>query len=182
MKKNILVGVTAGIAAYKACSLVNYFIKEGADVKVMMTKSATKLVTPLTFQALTNHAVYVDMWDSINTEEVEHISLAKWADICVIAPATANTISKITLGLADNFLTTVVLALPKKTKVVIAPAMNTEMWNNPIIVSHIKSLKQYKDKYYVIDPQAGILACRDEGIGKIAKIEDISSKVFKLLK
>ena len=108
--KKILLGVTGGIAAYKACSLVNYFIKEGADVKVIMTTSAKEFVTPLTFQALTNHAVYINMFQTINHEEVEHISLAKWADICVVAPTSANTVSKVAVGIADNLLTTVIMA------------------------------------------------------------------------
>ncbi len=102
--KKILLGITGGIAAYKACSLVGLFLKEGAEVKVIMTEAATKFVAPLTFQALTNHAVYVDMFEVINKEEVEHISLAKWADVFIIAPASANTIGKLTCGIADNLL------------------------------------------------------------------------------
>ena len=178
--KKILLGVTGGIAAYKVCSLINMFIKEGADVKVIMTKAATKFVTPLTFQALTNHAVYVDMFEIINQEEVEHISLAKRADIFVIAPATAATIGKIANGLADDLLSTVVMALPSKTKIVIAPAMNTEMWNNPIVQRNIKTLRQQK-KYVFVEPRVGTLACRDEGVGKIAENSKILKKVEEVL-
>ena len=165
--KKILLGVTGGIAAYKACSLANYCLKEGADVKVIMTEAATKFVTPLTFQALTNHAVYTDMWHIINQEEVEHISLATWADMMLIAPATASTIGKLACGIADNLLTTVSMALPQKTKIIIAPAMNTEMLHNPIVTDNIEKLKKYK-KYIFIDPRTGVLACRDKGAGKIA--------------
>jgi len=130
---------------------------------------------------LTNHPVYTDMFDIINPEEVEHISLAKWPDIAVIAPITANTLSKIAIGIADNLLTTVIMALSQKTKVIMAPAMNVEMWKNPIIQRNVFSLKKSK-KYFFVDPKGGVLACRDEGIGKIAKIEDIFNQTIKILK
>lgn len=178
--KKILVGVTGGIAAYKTCSLVNMFLKDGADVKVIMTYSATKFITPLTFQSLTNHPVYVDMWQTHNKDEVEHISLAKWADVMVISPATANIIGKIAHGLADDLLTTLVMALPKDTPVLIVPAMNTNMWENPITQKNVETLSEYK-KYRFIDPRKGVLACRDEGSGKIADSKDIFDEVQKIL-
>jgi len=178
--KKILIGVTGGIAAYKTCSLVNMFLKEGADVKVIMTQGATKFVTPLTFQSLTNHPVYLDMWQTYNKEEVEHISLAKWADIMIISPATANIIGKIANGMADNLLSTVVMALPKETDVLIVPAMNTCMWENPIMQKNIETLAGYK-KYKFIDPRKGILACRDEGSGKIADNQVILDEAKKIL-
>ena len=178
--KKILVGVTGGIAAYKTCSLVNMFLKEGADVKVLMTYGATKFVTPLTFQSLTNHPVYLDMWQTYNKEEVEHISLAKWADILVISPATANIIGKIAHGIADDLLTTVTMALPKETPVLVIPAMNTNMWENPITQKNVETLLEYK-KYKFIDPRKGVLACRDEGFGKIADNKDIFNEVQKIL-
>ena len=178
--KKILVGVTGGIAAYKTCSLVNMFLKEGADVKVVMTEGATKFVTPLTFQSLTNHPVYLDMWQTYNKEEVEHISLAKWADIVVISPATANIIGKIAHGIADNLLTTVVMALPKETPVLIVPAMNTNMWENPLVQKNVDTLKKDK-KYSFMETRDGVLACRDEGSGKIADNEDIFKEAKKIL-
>ena len=179
--KKILVGITGGIAAYKVCSLINMFFKEGADIKVVMTPAATEFVSSLTFQTLTNHAVYVDMFEIINKEEVEHISLANWADIMLIAPATANTIGKIAHGIADNLLTTIVMALPTKTPVVIAPAMNNRMWENPIVRKNIEILKGQKNKYIFIPPRKGVLACRYEGKGKIAENEDILVVVKKAL-
>lgn len=179
--KKILVGITGGIAAYKICSLVNMFLKEGADVKVVMTPSATKFVTPLTFQTLTNHPVYVDMFQTINKEEVEHISLANWADMVVIAPATANTIGKIASGVADNLLTTVVMALPSKTPALIVPAMNVSMWQNPLVQKNIKTLEQQRGKYIFIPPREGMLACRIEGEGKIAENKDILEKARQIL-
>ena len=178
--KKILVGVTGGIAAYKTCSLVNMFLKEGADVKVVMTDGATKFVTPLTFQSLTNHPVYLDMWQTYNKEEVEHISLAQWADIMIISPATANIIGKIAQGIADNLLTTVVMALPKETPVLIAPAMNTNMWENPIVQKNVETLTKDK-KYSFMETREGILVCRDEGSGKIAGNEDILKEAKKIL-
>jgi len=179
--KKILVGITGGIAAYKVCSLINMFFKEGADIKVVMTPAATEFVSSLTFQTLTNHAVYVDMFEIINKEEVEHISLANWADIMLIAPATANTIGKIAHGIADNLLTTIVMALPVETTVVMAPAMNSRMWDNPIMQKNVEILKEQKNKYIFVPPREGILACRYEGKGKIAENEDILVVVKKTL-
>jgi phosphopantothenoylcysteine decarboxylase/phosphopantothenate--cysteine ligase len=179
--KKILICITGGIAVYKIASLVNHFLKNGSQVKVIMTKAATEFVSPVTFQALLNDVVYTDLFDIKNPREVEHISLAKWADICLIAPATANTIGKIAHGIADNLLTTVVMALPQKTKTIIVPAMNTEMWNNPIMKNNINELKKYK-KYIFINPVSGLLACRDEGIGKVADSQDILKIVSKELK
>ena len=178
--KKILVGITGGVAAYKTCSLVNMFLKEGAGVRVIMTEAATKFITPLTFQALTNHAVCTDMWQIMNKEEVEHISLAKWADIVIISPATANTIGKIAHGIADNLLTTVIMAAPKDTPVLIVPAMNTNMWENDFVQKNVNTLKRNK-KYIFMDPRKGILACRDEGVGKIADNKGILEKTVEIL-
>jgi phosphopantothenoylcysteine decarboxylase/phosphopantothenate--cysteine ligase len=178
--KKILVGVTGGIAAYKTCSLVNMFLKEGAEVKVVMTKGATNFVTPLTFQSLTHHQVYLDMWQVIDKEDVEHISIAKWADIIVISPATANIIGKIANGLADDMLSTVVMATPKETPVLIIPAMNTKMWENPIVQKNVKTLSEDK-KYKFIDPRKGLLVCGDDGSGKIADNKDILEETKKIL-
>jgi len=173
--KKILVGVTGGIAAYKTCSLVNEFIKEGAEVRVMMTEAATKFVTPLTFQALTNRPVYSDMWKPIDENSVEHISLSHWPDVIVITPVTANTIAKIANGFADNTLTTAVLAAKPETKIVVAPAMNTFMWLNSATQRNVSILK--KDGMTIVDPREGILACRDEGAGKVADNKTIIDAV-----
>lgn len=178
--KKILIGITGGIAVYKVCSLVNIFLKEGADVRVIMTESATKFVTPLTFQSLTNHPVYMDIWQPHSKEDIEHISLAKWADIIVISPATANIISKITYGFADNLLTTIIMALPKETPILIVPAMNVNMWQNNILQKNIETLSKDK-KYFFMDPRKGVLACRDEGYGKIAENKDILEKVKEIV-
>lgn len=177
--KKILIGITGGIATYKICSLINQLKRDGNEIKVIMTEAATKFVTPLTFQTLTNNPVYLDTFNVIDKTKVEHIDLADWCDVFVLAPATANTISKISLGIADNLLTTVIMALPEKTPVIVAPAMNVHMWENPIIQKNISTLKEYKDKYIFIEPQEGKLACGYEGKGKLAKIEDIIEEIKK---
>ena len=180
-QKKIIIGVTGGIAAYKICLLINQLKREGCEIKVIMTKAATKFVSPLTFQTLSNNPVYLDLFDVIDKTKVEHIDLADWCDVFVLAPATANTISKIALGIADNLLTTVIMALPKKTPIIIAPAMNVHMWKNSIFQKNLQVLKKYKNKYIVVSPQKGILACGYEGEGKLAKIEDVI-KVIKRIK
>lgn len=181
-KRKILIGISGGIAVYKIASLTNFFIKGGAEVKIIMTNAATKFVSPLTFQTLTNKSVYLDMFQIMNTDEVEHVALAHWCDIFVLAPATANTIGKIANGIADNLLSTVIMALPSKTRVVLAPAMNVEMWNNPIFKNNINILNKFDHKYIIIEPRSGILACKTSGVGKIADNETILDVVYSNLK
>ncbi|MEI6304645.1 MAG: bifunctional phosphopantothenoylcysteine decarboxylase/phosphopantothenate--cysteine ligase CoaBC [Candidatus Taylorbacteria bacterium] len=176
--KKILVGVTGGIAAYRACSLVSRLLGEGAEVRVVMTDSAKKFVTQLTFQALTNHPVYDDLWNIKDENSVEHISVSHWADLIVVAPVTANTIAKFAHGIADNLLTTIVLARLPNVKVVLAPAMNVNMWNNSMVQKNVALIKDTKE-FIVIEPRSGVLACRDEGKGKIADVEDILDIVVK---
>lgn len=180
--KRILIGITGGIAVYKICSLINIFKKEGCEIKVIMTEAAIKFVTPLTFQTLTNSPVYSDMFKITNKTDVEHIILADWCDIFVLAPATANTIGKVSMGIADNLLTSVVMALPEKTPVIIAPTMNVHMWKNPILQKNIGNLKRHKNKYIFVNPQKGMLACGYEGEGKIAELEKIVRAIKKVLK
>lgn len=175
-KKKVLIGICGGIAAYKVCELVRLLVKNGHSVKVMMTEAATKFVTPLTFQTLSQNPVYQDMFCLAKEEAVEHISLAQWADICVIAPTSANSLSKISQGICDNLLTTVVCALPKKTKVILAPAMNDCMWNNPIIKANISKLKKLK-KYLILNPAKGELACGSYGQGRMVEAKEIYKKI-----
>ena len=171
-KKNILVGVCGGIAAYKTCELGRLFKKQGCRVKVVMTEAAAKFVTPLTFQSLSDNPVYLGMFDLFKDENIRHIALAGWADLVVIAPASANTLSKIAHGFCDNLLTTVVCALPAKTKVVFAPAMNTNMWNNPVFQANLKILKGIKN-YKVLAAGKGELACGAYGDGRMLEPRDI---------
>ncbi len=167
--KNILVGVTGGIAAYKVADVVSRLKKLNANVKVIMTKAATEFVAPLTFQTLSQNFVNVDMFAEPKTWEVEHISLAQSSDIVLIAPATANIVGKVANGIADDMLTTVIMAT--KAKVVFAPAMNTNMYLNPLVVENINKLK--KLNYEFINPCEGHLACGDYGTGKMAEPIDI---------
>lgn len=175
--KNIILGVTGGIAVYKAVDLVSKFKKRGANVEVIMTEASQEFVNPLTFQTMSVNLVHTSMFNKIDKFDVEHISLAQKGDIILIAPATANTIGKIANGIADNLLTTVVMA--SNTKVVFAPAMNTWMYNNPIVQSNIKKLEHLG--YEFIKPAIGRLACGDYGAGKMAESEDIVEYVDSVL-
>lgn len=175
-KKNILLGICAGIASYKSCDLVRLLVKAGHCVKVVMSPDAMKFVTPLVFQSLSQNKVYTDMFSVDIDETTQHISLAQWADICVIAPLTANTLAKIATGICDNLLTTVVCALPLETRVILAPAMNTHMWENPIVKENLNKLKLLQ-KYGIVEPQSGELACGMYGSGRMAQPQDIYTAI-----
>lgn len=161
--KKILLGVTGGIAVYKACDLTSKLVQQGADVRVMMTKSATKFVSPLTFQALSRNDVYIDTFDEKDPRKIAHIDVADWADIAIIAPATANIISKLSYGIADDMLTTTLLAT--RADVYIAPAMNVHMYQHPAVMENMKKLESWG--YYFIEPGAGYLACGYVGKGRL---------------
>jgi len=184
----ILLAVTGGIAAYKACLIVTKAIRQGHQVRVMMTESATKFVSPLTFSTLSTQKVYTDTFES---GDVDHVQLAQWADVVVVAPATANTIAKIAHGIGDNFVTTTLLAVPNATPILIAPAMNTAMWENLVTQANIKKLRSYVRKEFLtgdsylggdprfsfIDPVEKRLACGVSGVGALASINDIMSYI-----
>lgn len=161
--KNILLGVTGGIAVYKACDLTSKLVQQGANVKVMMTESATKFVSPLTFQALSRNEVYVDTFDEKDPRKIAHIDVADWAEIAIVAPATANIISKIAYGIADDMLTTTLLAT--RADIYIAPAMNVHMYNHPAVSENMKKLDRWG--YHFIEPGAGYLACGYVGKGRL---------------
>lgn len=163
MGKNIVVGVSGGIAAYKACDVVSKLKKQGFEIDVIMTKNAQEFVSPLTFQTLSNQTVVTDMFETPSDWNVEHIELAKKADVFVIVPATANIIGKIANGIADDMLTTTIMAT--EAKKVIVPAMNTKMYHNPFVQENILKLKRHG--YYFIEPVSGLLACGDTGKGKM---------------
>ncbi len=169
--KNLLLGVCGSIASYKACDIVRHFQKKGFNVKVCLTPEAEHFIGKLTFQALTNDEVF-SSWKDGKTG-LEHIYLARWADVFLIAPATANTIAKLRFGIADNFLTSTALAYDKP--LVIAPAMNTKMLENPATIENIKVLKERGNIF--VSPCEGILACGEEGLGKLAEIDDIELAV-----
>lgn len=175
--KKIILGVTGGIAVYKAVDLVSRLKKRDASVEVIMTEGSMEFVNPLTFQTMSEGPVHTSMFNEIDKFDVEHISLAQKGDLILIAPATANTIGKIANGIADNLLTTVLMA--SNTKVVFAPAMNTWMYNNPIVQANIKKLEELG--YYFIEPGSGRLACGDYGAGKMAEPEDIVEYIDSIL-
>ena len=175
--KTVVIGVCGGIAAYKACDLVSKLKKVGVNVHVIMTKSATEFVTPLTFQTLSQNYVVEDMFESPKTWDVEHVSLAKKADVFVLAPATANVIGKVANGIADDMLTTTVMAT--KAKVLVAPAMNTNMYQNVVVQRNIQILKDLDYKF--VEPESGRLACGDIGSGKLASVDTIFNSIIDLL-
>lgn len=168
---NILLGVTGSIAAYKAADITSRLMKLGHNVDVILTESGSKIITPLTLQTLSKNKVYMDMFEEITPSEVKHISLAKKADVVLIAPATANIIGKIAYGIADDFLSTVVMAAAKDTPIYIAPAMNTNMYENPIVQDNIEKLRSYG--YRFIEPKESLLACGDLGKGALADVDTI---------
>ena len=175
--KHIIVGVSAGIAAYKAIEVVSRLRKAGAEVKVVMTKNATHIATPMTFGEISGHPVAVDMWEEIHDWNVEHIALATWADAYIVVPATANVIGKIRAGIADDMLTTTIMATsaPK----FLCPAMNTEMFNNPIVQRNLEDLGSFG--YHIMEPDAGWLACGVTGVGRLPSPENIVAWLTKEL-
>ena len=175
--KTIVLGVTGGIAAYKSANLASMLIKLHADVHVIMTQNATKFITPMTFETLTNNKCIVDTFDRNFSFDVKHVSLAKRGDLFVVAPCTANVIGKLAHGICDDMLTTTMLAT--RAPKLIAPAMNTGMWENPILQDNLVKLKGYG--YHIIDPIIGRLACGDTGTGKMNSEEVIVEHILTLM-
>ncbi|MDF2512133.1 MAG: hypothetical protein K0S04_1999 [Herbinix sp.] len=172
--KEIILGITGSIAAYKAADIANQLTKSNILVHTIMTDSATKFITPLTLQTLTKNKVYTDMFEEIYYPDVRHISLAQKTDCCVIAPATANMIGKLASGIADDMLSTVVMAIKNKP-IIICPAMNTAMYENPITQDNIRKLMTYG--YEFVEPKESLLACGDTGKGALADIDIIIKAV-----
>ena len=173
--KNILLGVTGGIAAFKSASIVSLLKKKGYDVKVVMTKNAANIIGPLTLETLSRNRIYVDMWDTNPHYEVEHISLADWADMVLIAPATYNIIGKVANGIADDMLTTIISAVSIRKPVFFALAMNVNMYENPILKENIDKLKSYG--YRFIEVEEGLLACNYVAKGRMTEPEDIVAEI-----
>lgn len=168
--KNIVLGVTGSIAAYKAADLCSRLTKAGYHVDVILTKGGAEFITPLTLQTLSKNRVFTDMFQLDYPREVEHISLAKKADLFLIAPASADIVGKIANGIADDMLTTVALAM-KDIPMLIAPAMNTTMYENPAVQENLSRLKKYG--YRIIEPKEALLACGDIGRGALADVDTI---------
>ena len=173
---NILLIVSGGIAAYKSIDLCSSLVKKGNSVKVVLTKNAENFVTQLSFQTLTKNRIYTSTFEEIDENEIQHIDLTKWADKIVVAPATANLISKFANGIADDLATSLMLAVRDVTKVYIVPAMNTFMYRNPIIQENMNKLIKLGFKF--VEPDSGLLACGDVGEGKFPSIDKIESFIF----
>ncbi|RIK66649.1 MAG: phosphopantothenoylcysteine decarboxylase [Planctomycetota bacterium] len=174
----VVVGVCGGIAAYKVASLVSALVQRGAGVTVAMTAAAQKFITPLTFESLTARQVFTDLWHSENYHDPQHLNLTERADMFVIAPATANTIGRIAGGLADDLVSTMVMSAD--CPVLLAPAMNTRMWQNPIVQANLKKLVSLG--YRMVAPGEGWLACRTIGAGRMAEPLQILAESISLLK
>ena len=173
--KKIVVGVTGGIAAYKACDLVSRLKKRGAQVRVVLTEHACQFVQPLSFETLSGNPAYTDSFD--RKYEIEHVALAKWADLLLIAPATANCMAKMACGIADDLLSTTCLAV--RCPVLLAPAMNSAMWRNPATQANLELLRSRGVRF--VGPEAGHLACGDDDVGRMSEPEQIVEAVEAIL-
>lgn len=176
---NILLAVTGSISAYKAADLTSQLTKLGHQVKILMTPAATAFITPLTLQVLSKQAVLVEVMTEDDPKQIQHIDLGKEADLFLVAPASANTIAKLAIGLADNMVTSTALALPQGTKKLLAPAMNTKMLEHPATQRNLKLLQDYG--YQIIQPRHATLACGDQGSGALASIETILTTIQESL-
>lgn len=175
--KSILLGVSGGIAVYKAAELVRLLVKEGASVHVVMTANAQQFVTPLTFQALSNNTVGIDLFSIESESQISHIQKARLPDLVLVAPATANLMAKMAAGIADDYLTTILLATT--APVLVCPAMNVKMWEHPATQRNLRSLAELG--YQIQPPAVGFLACQEEGAGRLAEIGDILERAIRML-
>jgi phosphopantothenoylcysteine decarboxylase / phosphopantothenate---cysteine ligase len=175
--KSVLLGISGGIAAYKAAELVRLLTKSGASVRVVMTANAQRFIAPLTFQALSGNPVGTDLFDLEYESQIGHIHLARTADLVVIAPATANLIAKIASGIADDYLTTILLATT--APIVVCPAMNVKMYEHPMTQRNLNSLRGFN--YHIVEPEVGELACKEEGAGRLAELSVIVETARRLL-
>ncbi len=178
-RNNILIGVTGGVAAYKTLDLASKLTAQGYKLKTVMTENACRLIGPKTFEAVTASAVYTDMWATTEDFKISHIALADWADIVVVAPATANIIAKAANGICDDLLSTMLCTCWKKPTI-LAPAMNNKMWENPVVQANIEKLKQIG--FEIIGPATGRLACGTEGIGRMTEPQEILDAIVSKIK
>jgi len=172
--KNILIGISGGIAAYKVCYLIREIKKQGGAVRIILTKSGEKFVTRTTLEALSGEQVVTDIFDPVPSKTIQHIDIARWPDCFLVAPATTNIIAKTANGIADDILSTSIISYPGK--VIFAPAMNNEMWNNSATQKNLKTIKSYG--HQIIQPEIGELACDTIGIGRLAENEIILEKIY----
>jgi phosphopantothenoylcysteine decarboxylase len=180
----IVLAVTGGIAAYKAADIISSLVKLNHVVNVIMTEAAKKFITPLTLAVLSKNPVLDDASEWLPDSRIRHIELAKWTNLFVVVPATANTIQKMATGVADNLVSSTYLALPMgrtvdPVKVFVCPAMNTQMWLSPVTQANVMALRT-KPRHYVLDPEEGLLACGDYGAGKLPSVENIVKGIEEL--
>lgn len=179
--QNILLGVSGGVAAYKAVDLASKLTAAGAVVKTIMTENACQLICPKSFEAVTGQPVYTNMWQTDEQFQIGHVSTADWADIVVVAPATANIVGKIANGICDDLLSTTICVcwpLIKVGAVLLAPAMNSNMWDNSAVQRNIETIKEMG--FHLIGPEEGRLACGTEGIGRMSEPQDILEAIEKI--
>ncbi len=179
MSKNVVLGVTGSIAAYKAADLASQLVKTGCDVHVVMTADALRFITPLPFKTLSRHPVVTDLYDETEGWKPTHIELADQADLLLIAPATAHTIAKLAYGLANDALSCIALALTPQAKTLIAPAMNGKMWLHPATQQNVSTLKARGAEF--IGPEAGLLSCGYEGLGRLWPVDEVVKRALDIL-
>lgn len=181
--RRVLVGVTGGIACYKTATLVSRLAQRGAQVRVVMTDAATRFVTPITFQSLCGHPVLTSIWEADDRPDAQHVGLARWCELMVIAPLTANTMAKLAAGLCDDVVSLAAAALPRRdapTPLLLAPAMNADMWDNPIAQKNLATLRELPG-IEIIGPETGWQACRTSGAGRMSEPDAIAQRVEHLL-
>src|SRR5258707_4908386 len=178
--KRIVLGVTGSIAAYKAAELTSQLTQQNCDVQVIMTADALRFITPLAFKTLSRHPVVTDLYDEEEGWKPTHIKLADEADLLLIAPATANTVAKLALGIADDALSCVALALIPKARLLVAPAMNGKMWLHPATQQNVATLKSRGAEF--IGPEEGLLSCGYEGLGRLWPVEKVAARAVELLR
>ena len=177
--RRVLVALTGGIACYKTATLVSALVQAGAEVRVLMTDAATKFVAPLTFQALSGHQVLTSIWQTDDRPDAQHVGLARWAELLIIAPATADIIAKLAAGICDDVVSLTACALPRQTPVLLAPAMNAQMWENPVTQRNLATLTDVLG-YHTVGPDTGWQACRTTGPGRMSAPEAIRAAAAEL--
>ena len=179
--RRVLVGLSGGIACYKTATLVSRLVQRGASVRVIMTEAATRFITPLTLQSLSGQSVLTSIWDSDDRPDSQHVGLARWCDLYVIAPATADCLAKIAHGLTPDLVTLTANALPTDIPLLIAPAMNADMWAHPTRQRNLKLLTELLPNLHQIGPDEGWQACRTTGAGRMSEPEAILDAVIQIL-
>ena len=179
--RRVVVGLSGGIACYKVATLVSRLVQRGAEVRVLMTEAATRFITPLTLQSLSGHAVLTSMWDHDDRPDSQHVGIARWAEVMVVAPCSADMIGKLAHGLTPDVVSLACSALPATTPLLLAPAMNADMWANPIVQRNLTILREHMPNLHQIGPDDGWQACRTLGGGRMSEPEAIRDKVVELL-